>query len=175
MSFIPYFGVLFGLIAVTWGLITGKNGGRKLALIGMGGIVCSVILYQGIYYKLYRERGGIYDDLRTQAAQADLNSAIPLIETYRLTHGEYPESLAVLKDSLPKDSLLGAISLYDPRITELKSNHKFFYYVRVGSDHYYLRGVAPDGKPFSPGALVPEVADGNGGLGLLTEAPRNPL
>ena len=33
MSFIPLVGVLFGLIAITWGLITRRSGGRKLALI----------------------------------------------------------------------------------------------------------------------------------------------
>ena len=171
MSFIPVIGILFGLIAVALGLVRWKSGGRKLALIGAGGIAFSFILYGGLFYFGFVQRGGIYDDLRTKLAQSDLNSVVPLIETYRLTHGEYPKLLEILKASLPKESF-GATMLYDPRISKRKS--EFFYYATFGSDHYYLRGVAPDGKPFSPGALAPEVAKGGVGLGLMTSPPENP-
>ena len=170
LSFIPLIGVLFGLVAVAWGLVKWKSGGSKLALIGAGGIAFSFILFGGLFYFGFVQRGGIYDNLRTKLAQSDLNSLVPLIETYRLTHGSYPESLEALKVSLPKDSL-GAATLYDPRISKQK---QFFYYAKVGSDHYYLRGVAPDGKPFSPGSLAPEVAKGGVGLGLTTNPPENP-
>jgi hypothetical protein len=60
MSFIPLVGVLFGLIAITWGLITWRSGGRKLAILSVCGIACSVILYSGLFYFGLWERGGIY-------------------------------------------------------------------------------------------------------------------
>src|SRR5262249_51964565 len=109
---------------------------------------------------------------RTKMAQANLNSLVKTIEFYKITHGDYPESLEALKASLPKDSF-EMLSLYDTRrSSDFVPNH-YFYYRRADSSHYYLRGVAPDGKPFSPGALVPEVAPAP--PGLLTAAPSTPL
>jgi hypothetical protein len=38
LSFIPMLGVLFGVIAIIWGLVTKKLGGKKLAIVGACGI-----------------------------------------------------------------------------------------------------------------------------------------
>jgi hypothetical protein len=59
------------------------------------------------------------------------------------------------------------------RALNAKEGDRYFYYKKVDADHYYLRGVAPDGKPFSPGALVPQVATSTN-LGLLIAPPQNP-
>ena len=172
LSFIPLIGVLFGLIAIGWGLINRRRGGKKIALIGAGGIAFTIILYGGIIYFGFFQRGGIYDDLRSKLAQNNLNSAVQAVEFYRLSHGQYPDSLATLKSSLPKDSA-NSLNLVDPRILSADKD-RYFYYQRVGQDHYYLRGVAPDGKPFSPGALVPQVGTSGSNIGLLTEPPAAP-
>jgi hypothetical protein len=168
LSFIPLIGVLFGIITIVWGLIKRKSGGIKLALIGAGGICFTIIIYGGLFYLGFSQRGGIYDDLRAKLAQSDLDSLVKVVEVYRLAHGEYPESLQVLEGSLPKGSIELAM-LIDPRIMEAKGSHDYFYYERVGKEHYYLRGVGVDGKPFSPGALVPQTANSGAGLGLLTD------
>jgi len=45
-----------------------------------------------------------------------------------------------------------------------------FYYERVGADHYYLRGVGPDGLPFTSDDILPRVkATREGKLGRLIE------
>jgi hypothetical protein len=88
------------------------------------------------------------------------------VEFYRTTHGEYPDSLATLKRSLPKDT---TVTLTDPRVLRGNESDRLFYYQRVGADHYYLRGVAPDGNPFSPGALVPQVGASKASTGLLID------
>ena len=44
LSFIPLIGVLFGLLAIGWGLINRRRGGKKIALIGAGGIAFTIIL-----------------------------------------------------------------------------------------------------------------------------------
>ena len=45
-----------------------------------------------------------------------------------------------------------------------------FYYERVGADHYYLRGVGPDGLPFTSDDILPRVkATPEGKLGRLIE------
>jgi hypothetical protein len=44
LSFIPAIGVVFGASAITWGLVTRKKGGRRLAWIGAAGIACTVVM-----------------------------------------------------------------------------------------------------------------------------------
>jgi hypothetical protein len=171
LSFIPLFGVVFGLIAIIWGLRARRRGGAKPALLGAAGIAFSILLYGGLFYFGFVQRGGIYDDLRTKMAQNNLNALVQSVEFYKLSHGEYPDSLETLKASLPKN---GLESMYvdDPRSFLGKGSH-YFYYKKVDPAHYYLRGVAPDGKPFSPGALAPQVPASGGKLGLLTDSPPN--
>jgi hypothetical protein len=172
LSYIPAIGVLFGIVTIMWGLITKRRGGRKLASIGAGGICLSVVLYGGIFYFGHVVRGGVYDDLRTKMAQNNLNAIVKDVEFYRLTRGQYPESLADLKRTLPKDSP-DASRLIDPRAFSAKKGDPYFYYKKMDADHYYLRGVASDGKPFSPDALVPQVAASTN-LGLLIAPPQSP-
>jgi hypothetical protein len=173
LSFVPLFGVLFGLVAIVWGLVARKRGGGKLALIGAAGIAFSVLLYGGLFYFGFVQRGGLYDDLRAKMAQSNLNALVTSIEFYKLGHGEYPDTLDTLKASLKKDSI-EAIYVFDPRVSALGQAGQFFYYKRVDAEHYYLRGVVAEGKPVSPGALVPEVTVTSGKIGLLTDSPPNP-
>jgi hypothetical protein len=170
LSFFPLFGVLFGVAAIIWGLSARQRGGVRLALVGAAGILFSVLLYGGLFYFGFVQRGGIYDDLRTKLAQNNLNALVQSVEFYKLGHGAYPDSLDTLKASLNKGSL-EAIYVLDPRISPTGKQGQFFYYKRVDSDHYYLRGVAPDGMPFSSGALVPQTPAPGGKIGLLIESP----
>ena len=113
LSFIPAIGVVFGISAVTWGLVTRKSGGRRVACIGFAGIAFTVILYTALFYFGFVQRGGVYDDLRSKMSQSTLSSVVPVIEMYKLQSGHYPESMAALKDSIPKDS---PVFLFDPAI-----------------------------------------------------------
>jgi hypothetical protein len=170
LAFIPLLGVLFGVIAIIWGLSAWRRGGKKLALVGAAGIGVTIVLYGALFYFGFAQRGGVYDDLRTKLAQNNLNSLVQSVEFYKLGHGEYPDSLETLKASLQKGSL-ESLYVTDPRISSVGKGDQYFYYRKVDADHYYLRGVAPDGKPFSPGALVPQVTAPGGNLGLLTDPP----
>jgi hypothetical protein len=76
LSFIPLIGALFGLIAIAWGLVKRKSGGRKLALIGTTGIAFSFIIFGSLFYFGFVQRGGIYDNLRVKLAQSGLNSLV---------------------------------------------------------------------------------------------------
>ena len=167
MSFIPLVGVLFGVVAIAWGLVTKRGGGKKLAIIGAPGIACTFIIYGSLFYFGFVQRGGVYDHLRGQLAQTMLNSLVPAVETYRVEHGSYPESLEELRNSLPKNSF---IMVADPRNVGFGHTPSSFYYERVGNDHYYLRAVGPSGKPFGAGDLVPQVDPASlNKLGLLIE------
>jgi hypothetical protein len=167
MSFIPLIGVLFGIAAIVWGLVTKKLGGKRLAAIGAAGIAFTLVLYSALFYFGFAQRGGLYDDLRVQLAQGTINSLVPSIEFYRIQNGKYPESLKTLQDSLPKE---GFVSVFDPTVLEFGAQPRYFFYQRVGEDHYYLRGVGADGKPFTADDIVPQVPAVSGSKsGLLIE------
>ena len=152
MSFIPLIGVLFGFAAIAWGLATKKLGGKRLAAIGGAGIAFTLVLYGALFYFGFAQRGGIYDDLRAQLAQGTINSLVPSIEFYRIQNGKYPESLKVLQESLPKE---GFVSIFDPSVLEFGAQPRYFFYERFGEDHYYLRSVGADGRPFTAEEVAP--------------------
>jgi hypothetical protein len=167
LSFIPLFGIVFGVIAIIWGIIALTRGGRNLAIVGAIGIGVGSLPFGYLFY-LSSQKGGVVDDLNAQMAQGMLNQAVLAVEFYKVQHGEYPESLEVLRKSLPKGSF---IFLQDTRVRVPENPPRDFYYKRIGTNHYYLRGVAPDGRPFSRGALVPQVETSGTDLGLLTDIP----
>lgn len=154
LSFIPLIGVLFGVIAIIWGLVTKKTGGKKLALIGGGGIVFTVILYSALFYFGMVQRGGIYDDLRVKLSESTIVSLVQAIEFYKNQNGKYPESLEVLQKSQPENSM---VIVFDPTNVKLGGQPAFYHYEIIDGDHYYLLGVGPDGKPFTPDDIVPKI------------------
>jgi hypothetical protein len=150
---------------------------RKACRVNRGvGIAFTIAFYSSLFYFGFVRRGGDYDNLRTMMAQDCLDSAVKSVEFYRQINGGYPNSIDVLARSMPENSL-DKVCLYDPRLQlpfqmfKSSTTTGFFYYQKIGTDHYYLRGLALDGKPFSPGALVPNVKDPN--LGLLIDPPAN--
>jgi hypothetical protein len=164
LSFIPVIGVIFGLIAISWGLVTKKAGGKKLALIGGGGIFVTVILYSTLFYFGMVQRGGIYDDLRVKLSETTIVSLVQAIEFYKTQNGKYPDSLEVLQKSQPENSM---VMVFDPTDVKIGGQPRYFFYELIDSDHYYLLGVGPDGKPFTPDDILPKIdlgADGNVGL-----------
>ena len=172
LSFIPAIGLVFGVGAITWGLVTKKRGGRLVACIGLAGVACTVLMYSALFYFGFVQRGGVYDDLRLKMARSTISSVVPVIEMYKLQSGHYPDSMEALKESLPKDS---PVMLLDPSTIHLGQAPGYFFYQRAGEDHYYLRGVGPDGLPFTADDIVPQIPVATGSrIGLLTERPPGP-
>jgi hypothetical protein len=174
VSFIPLLGVPFGLIAIVWGICgiaMGKRGGVTVAILGALGIASTIILYGSLFYFGFMQRGGVFDDLRGQMAQHLLDSAVQAIEFYKVQNGDYPDSLKTLQESLPKNS---GVFLFDPTLFGFGQAPRYFYYELVNRDHYYLRGVGPDGVPFTPDDIVPDVkVEPNSKVGLLLEQQQN--
>ncbi len=81
LSFIPLVGVLFGVAAIVWGLCTSRAGGRKLIILGGAGISFTVLLYGGLFYFGFVQRGGVYDELRTKLARTMPDSLVPAGES----------------------------------------------------------------------------------------------
>src|ERR1700722_10801547 len=169
LSYIPLIGVAFGIAAIVWGIASSKAGRLKVALIGAGGIAFTIVLYGGLAYFGFVQRGGIYDHLRAQLAQQELYTLVQAVEFYRLQYGSYPDSLKQLQATLPKQSL---VMVFDPADFRLGSGPRYFYYERVGTDHYYLRSAGADGQPFTADDIVPDITIApNSKIGLLLDAP----
>lgn len=169
ISYIPLLGVLFGIVAVIWGLTTSKARGGVVAAIGAGGIAFTVLIYGSLFYFGFQKRGGAYDEMRVQMSQSTLNSLVPSVEFYKVQYGSYPASLADLQKSLPKG---GFVTTFDMSSAAFAEQPKPFFYKLADSDHYYLRGVGADGKPFTADDVLPKIPVVPGSkMGLLTCAP----
>lgn len=173
-SFIPGIGILFGTIAITWGLVTKKLGGKKLAIIGTCGIGLSVILYGSLFYFGFIQRGGVYDDLRAQLSKSAITSLVQAIEFYKTQNAQYPDSLETLRKSLPENSM---VFVFDPSHVQLGGEPRHYHYELKDPTHYYLLGVGPDEKPYTSDDVLPSIEiKPNSGIGLLIhEGSKNGL
>ncbi len=165
VSFIPGIGILFGIIAIVWGLVTKKLGGKKLAIIGACGISFSVILFCSLFYFGFVQKGGVYDDLRAQLSKSTITSLVQAIEFYKTQNGHYPESLDVLSKSLPENSM---VFVFDPTHVQMGGEPRYYHYELKDESHYYLLGVGPDEKPYTSDDVLPDIeAKIDNGIGLL--------
>jgi len=174
VSFIPGIGIIFGIIAIIWGLVTKKIGGKKLSIIGACGIGFNVILYGSLFYFGFVQRGGVYDDLRTQLSKSTITSLVQAIEFYKTQNGNYPESLEVLSNSLPENSM---VFVFDPTHMQMSGEQRYYHYELEGDSHYYLLGIGLDGKPYTSDDVLPEIeVKENSGIGfLIHEGSKNGL
>jgi hypothetical protein len=165
VSFIPGIGIIFGIIAIIWGLVTNKLGGKKLAIIGACGIGFSVILYGSVFYFGFVQKGGVYDDLRVQLSKNTITSLVQAIEFYKTQNGQYPESLEVLRKSLPENSM---VFVHDPTDIQMSGEPRYYHYELKDDNHYYLLGVGPDEQPYTSDDILPNIEiNQNSGVGLL--------
>src|SRR5262249_41712505 len=136
--------------------------------VGAGGIAFTVVLFGGVFYFGFVQRGGIYDDMRRHMAQRQLNQLVQSIEFYKVMHGGYPATFEELQQAVGKETWT---FFDDPSDMNLVGRRKF-HYERVGIDKYYLRSVGPDGQPFTPDDILPQVDDAQlPKLGLLIAPP----
>jgi hypothetical protein len=169
LAFIPLIGVPLGIAAIIWAIVSRKRGRGLVASLGVGGIAFTIVLYGGLFFFGFVQTGGIYDRLRGQFAQQQLYTLVQAVEFYRLQYGSYPQSLEQLQATLPKQSVVITI---DPTGFRLGSLPRRFYYQRVGTDHYYLRGVGPDDQSFTADDILPDVTIApNSKIGLLLDKP----
>ncbi|PQJ55303.1 hypothetical protein BTO11_13190 [Psychrosphaera saromensis] len=138
LSFIPLIGVLFGIIAIVWG-VTAKN--LKLIIVGVAGILLTVVIYGSLGYFGFVQEGGVYDELRAKMAKTQLTSAVQSIEFYKIQNGKYPESLDVLQKSLPENSF---VFLYDAAQVNM-DQARFYYYEIIDENSYHIRSYGRDG------------------------------
>jgi hypothetical protein len=153
-SFIPLVGVLFGLVAIVWGI---ARRAWPLIVLGACGILFTIVIYSTLFYFGSFYRGGVYDKMRAQFAVTMLNDVVKEIEFYKLQHCHYPASLSELD---PKDKMQFP-KTFDPTIIDLnpKRDRHFFYQPDPTGSFYYLRSVGPDAIPFTEDDIVPTLPE----------------
>ena len=159
LGFIPLIGVLFAFIAIILGLVKLKNGGKRLIVLGCFGIALTVGLYSVLFYQGFMVRGGIYDELRGKLAKSTITDLVKSIEYYKVTKGQYPNTLLELQSSLGKESFT---LIYDPTYAQgfySKEAPTFFYQLTDDRMHYYLLGVGADQKPFTGDDILPDLPE----------------
>ncbi|CAM4295168.1 hypothetical protein F901_01727 [Acinetobacter dispersus] len=154
ISFIPGIGIIFGVIALIWGGLTKKNGGKILVVIGISGICFSIIIYGLLFYFGLVQRGGVYDELRVKLSQTAMTSLVQAIEFYKIENGHYPESLEILNQSLPENS---PVFVFDATDVSWNSSPRYYHYELKNSSHYYLLSVGQDGKPYTSDDILPDI------------------
>lgn len=153
-SFIPLIGVIFGVVAIVWGIFRRV---WSLVVLGVAGILFTIILYSALFYFGFYQRGGVYDKLRSQLAVTMLNSAVKELEYYKLQHGHYPRSLRDIDTKDPKKLPV----FTDPTSIERKGTNDpyFFYELDASGTSYFLRSVGPDGIPFTADDILPTISE----------------
>lgn len=136
VSFIPLLGVFFGIIVIIWGIIKIKQKGWRLILIGVCGILFTVILYSTLFYKGFVERGGIYDELKSGMTQTLLTDLVKQIEYYKIQNGKYPKSLKELASKKQHESFT---FIQDPTQIDLKTKEPpLFHYELINEGNNYV-------------------------------------
>ncbi len=154
LSFIPLIGIIFGIVSIIWGLVTTKIGGKKLAFIGMGGIAFTIIIYSSLFYFGFKQRGGVYDDLRSKMAESNLVQVVQAIEFYKVQHGAYPSSLEMVEKSLPKNSM---VFFFDVTDMQINNKPRYYHYKLIDENSYYLLGLGTDNQPYTADDLLPNI------------------
>jgi hypothetical protein len=161
-SFIPLVGVVFGLIAIVWGIARRT---WQLIVLGACGILFTIVIYSALFYFGFFYRGGMFDELRSDLAVSMLNDCVKEIEFYKLQHGHYPASLSEVD---PKDKMQFP-KCFDPTIISFnpKRDRHFFYQLDASGSFYFLFSVGPDGIPFTADDIFPTIpADERAKTGL---------
>lgn len=167
MSFIPILGVIFGIVAMIWGLATKKTGGKTVASIGAAGIVLTAAWYLAFSQVSSSKVTNVADDTaQVLQARHTITTLAYAIEFYKAQTGEYPANLDTLSYSMPPAQ---ALILIDPMIARSDPN-RFFHYELVDAEHYVLLGKGADDQPFTSDDILPEVAvKPKSDVGLLLE------
>ena len=154
-SFIPLFGVPFGLAAIVWGCV---RRAWAMVILGLAGVAFTVVSYGALFYFGFYQHGGIYDDLRAKMAVTMLNSTVREGEFYKLRRGHYPATL----DEVASRDINNPVFVVDPTSMNWQGgakNTNFFYELAPDGKTYLLRSVGPDRAPFTDDDILPSLSE----------------
>lgn len=154
LSFLPFVGVLFGAVAMIWGLKTKTEGGKGLAIIGAAGIGFTLLLCMILSVFFAVQKTTLFDSAKEKIAKVMLADLVESIEYHKVQYGTYPKDLNELMDKTSKDEPV--IPLDPFKIASGETESALFYYEN-NDDTYFLLGEGPDNKPFTADDILPDI------------------
>jgi hypothetical protein len=130
LSFLPLFGILFGIIAIIIGAMKKTKG---QIFLGIGGILFTVALYGGIYYFGFVAKTGPYADLKVKLVSQIFSTDAGQISLYKDQHGKLPAQFSDLGEPSQTNMFID----FDPWGTAL-------LYATTSDGKFELRSAGPD-------------------------------
>ncbi|MFT4926061.1 MAG: hypothetical protein ACI8WB_002159 [Phenylobacterium sp.] len=90
--------------------------------------------------------------------KTQLTSAMQAIEFYKVQQGQYPDSLEILQDALPENSL---VFLHDSAQVESKEL-TLYYYKLIDESSYHIRSYGRDGIINTEDGILPAAIENVG-------------
>ena len=140
LCLIPLVGIFVGIVMIFYGLLKYKN--WYFTLIGLFGIIWSIIVYSSLYY--YGTHNKAANKSKVIFTEGMLNKVDMSLSFYKNEYNFYPDSLSELNkvDSFPQ--YIDPFKLEKIRLKETK-NDLLFEYKKV-NDGYVLYSVGIDEK-----------------------------
>jgi hypothetical protein len=146
LCLIPLVGAFVGLGLLLYGLLKYKD--KWLSIIGAAGIVWTIVVYSSLFYAgthdAFVKKG--FEDI----SQMQLNSLVKNIEFYKMTHGQYPDSLKQLLDDDKFAPINDAVQGMNTK------GDSYYNYKKIG-DKYLLFSSGQDGIPNTKDDLFPQI------------------
>lgn len=143
---IPLVGAFVGLGLLLYGVLKYKD--KWLSIIGAAGILWTIIVYSTLFYA--GTHASVFTKGFEDISQMQLNSLVKNVEYYKLTHGQYPDSLQQL---LEEDKLA---PINDAAQGMKIKENSYYNYKKIG-DKYSLFSSGQDGIPNTKDDLFPQV------------------
>ncbi len=157
LCLMPLVGAFVGLGLLLYGLLKYKD--KWLSIIGAAGIFWTIIVYSTLFYA--GTHAAVFKKGFEEISQMQLNSLVKNIEFYKMTHGQYPDSL----EQLLEDDKLAPIN--DAVQGMNTKGDSYYNYQKIG-DKYLLFSSGQDGIPNTKDDLFPQLTDSERSkLGLI--------
>ena len=154
LAFLPAFGILFGAVGLTWGLLSSRPRAMTAAFVAAGGALLNIVGFVAFTLFLTKDTD-IYSQARTLAVQNDLLTLVREIESFREENGDYPSSLSALQQ---RPAILRTINIYDQTAGVLKPRI-YAYEPSADGRAYDLYSMGPDGEAGTPDDIRPILPD----------------
>jgi len=152
LSFIPLVGVIFGGICIINAIVSRKSNSIKLGLIGLAGIMFTVIIY-GVLLPTIFKNSDFTKQFEVHAIDT-MTTLVRNIEYFKLQNNRYPKSIKELRTNLKEGEMVLTFDMSGP--IDLGKKAREFHYELINNEkNYLLFGVGVDAKPFTEDDIYP--------------------
>jgi hypothetical protein len=171
-SFIPLLGLLAAGASFLLGFHKIRQGGWRLILMGVLGILSTGAISYYCYYEVFLSPTGNMASNIQKANELNLARLVNRIEAYRVNHGSYPGSLAdLLGPNDPKEQIFDLPAMR----SDLKDILYYVYELQPDGQTYYLFSRGFDRQPYTADDIFPKLTPSQAATVGYRERPLSPL